>query len=501
MHDSQSNLQSAIAMLNQKRYAEAEHQAMKVKAGDALFSRALEVAAVSIERLDRCAEALILLEYAFFIEPTNANIQYNLGVFYAKVGDENASMMAYQTCLRIKPDHVDALWNYTEQLRIKEHFDAALLLLERLESILPKHRLGDFHHRFGVTLFYLGHMDKARRAFGRSLAVGGSEPAVTQWEYSHLLLALGDWQKGWLAYDYRFAAGHRTNVVCHHYPYPLWQGENLEGKTLLVHGEQGLGDEIMFGQILFDIEKEAGQIVWGCRPSLVRLFANSHQAIDVVPHRVIVAPADVSGKEIHYHVPICSLGRWRRTESADFEVSRGLLRADSEQVVEFDRALVTSMNGVKKYRVGIMWGANPALGVRSARQRSVQKSIPIDYLRPLVQYCDQIQFVSLQNKEAAMEAASLPQLDMIDFADTAALVENMDLIISVDTSVAHLAGAMGKPVWVLLMHQADWRWMREGEKSVWYKSAKLLRQPRQGDWGSVISDLCSALDEWLRILE
>ncbi len=266
-----------------------------------------------------------------------------------------------------------------------------------------------------------------------------------------------------------------------------------------MHGEQGLGDEIMF-----DIKQEAKQVIWGCRPPLVRLLANSHPQIDVVPHHVVVGPADMSNRKIDYQIPIGSLGRWRRKEMVDFQGTKVLLQPDKDQVAMFNQRLAKTIGADKKYRIGIMWGANPSLEITWARRRSVQKSIPAESFRPLSSYCDRVQFVSLQNMDAAMEASNIPELniidfhrDLLDFADTAALVQNMDLVISVDTSVAHLAGALGKPVWLLLMNRADWRWGRGGNKSVWYESARLFRQPHQGDWDSVICDLSADIGEWL----
>ena len=152
-----------------------------------------------------------------------------------------------------------------------------------------------------------------------------------------------------------------------------------------------------------------------------------------------------------------------------------------------------------------MWGANPSKDVKWGRERSLRKSILIEKLIPLAKYCDDIQFVSLQNRDAGQEAALAPELGLLDLhvhlqdmADTAALMKNMDLVISVDTSIAHLAGSMGMPVWILLMEQADWRWQHHDDKSIWYSSARLFRQRTQGRWDEVVDELDQALGQWIQ---
>ena len=510
MQDSQSSLQLSMAMLERGRYAEAEHQAMKIGTGDPLVSLALELAAIAMEKQGRVAEGLIMLQYAASIDPHNASIQYNIWVFYEALGDVSASMMAYQTCLRIQPNHADALWNYAEQLRVRELFDQALVLLERMEPfVTDEQRQVNYFHRLAVTLFSLQEYARARSAFEKALSFQSVYHAATQWEYSHMLLALGEWKMGWLAYDYRFAAGSNSNVRCHQFPYPQWQGEKLMGKTLLIHGEQGLGDEIMFGQLVGELKREAKHIIWACRPSLARLFAHSHPEVTVLPHHVGEAPAEISDKNVDFQIPVCSLARWRRQSDTDFLGKNKTLFPVLEQVGEFDNKLSrfagADVEKDRKFRIGVMWGANPAIGVQWAQARSAQKSIPVEKLVPLSQFCEQVQFVSLQNRDVAREMSNAPELDMIDchrdlvdMSDTSALVANMDLVLTVDTSIAHLAGAMGKEVWILLMDRADWRWQHEEKSSIWYPTATLFRQPIQGDWDAVVVNLIDAMQIWLQ---
>ncbi|KAA3623788.1 MAG: hypothetical protein DWQ08_11105, partial [Proteobacteria bacterium] len=225
-------------------------------------------------------------------------------------------------------------------------------------------------------------------------------------------------------------------------------------------------------------------------------------ACDVLPHRVFKAPAQAEQiAHIDFAVSMGSLCRYRRERLDQFESSaNGYLGADESGRRRFGDLIARMSPGTRHpLKVGLMWSSNPARGVDWGERRAAKKSIDPQLLE-LLSGCHDVRFISLQNRDAGDGAAEAPGLDLLDFqdhlrdmADTAALIANLDLVISVDTSIAHLAGALGTPVWILLMKSCDWRWGRELETTPWYSSARLIRQTTAGDWRPVLETVARDL--------
>ncbi|MDN7676087.1 tetratricopeptide repeat-containing glycosyltransferase family protein [Burkholderia oklahomensis] len=444
------------------------------------------------------AAGLVYLERACLSMPEDANLHYNMAVAHECIGSRERAALSYRNCLRLQPDHADALWNYGEYLRLNGHFEAAARCFEALQA--QDRRYPALHHRMAVVYTHLRRFDEAGRHF--ALAMDENiDTRLTRWERAHFRLGTRDFVRGWQDYDTRFDIGHLINVHCHPFPFPVWQGEPVAGKTLLVHGEQGLGDEIMFASIVPDLVRHASRVVLACAPSLVTLFQRAFPAAIVRAHRVGISPARVDdlGK-IDYQSPIGSLPRWLRTSAASFGAGAPYLTTDPERVAWFGARLHALAPRVDRMlKVGLMWGSNPAASVPFAARRATRKSMPLQLLAPLAQVPD-VQYVSVQNAELGEQAAAVPGLDLIDFSsalrdfsDTAALIANLDIVVSVDTSVAHLAGALGKTTYALLMRDCDWRYGFDGERCVWYESMTLLRQTTQDDWLPVVDQVIDAL--------
>jgi hypothetical protein len=349
-----------------------------------------------------------------------------------------------------------------------------------------------------VTLYAMRRFGAADAAFAQALRLAPHEPRV-HWEHAHLRLMLGDYASGWEEYEHRFAAP-QSSVWCYPYPFPRWNGEALAGKTLLLHGEQGLGDEIMFGSIYPELIAAAAHTIICCQPHLESLFRDSFPTARVVAqlradgdawrHR----PVDwlAGAPRIDYQIPFGSLARLRRRTRGEFPVHAGYLRADPARAAAWQEKL----RELRGYRVGLCWAANPAVDDPLASRRSRKKSLTLKQLEPLLAV-EGVDYISLQTWEAAAQVAAADPatgariLDasagLQDFADTAALIMNLDLVITVDTAVAHLAGALGKPVWILLPWQADWRWHAEGARTEWYPAARLYRQAQPEDWAGVVA--------------
>lgn len=491
-------LQQAYARFQAGDAAQAAALAERALRDNPHHADALQLLGLSLCAQGRHPQALPVLEYAAACAPADAQIHYNLGVTCQELGLFAQAVEAYRACLRIKPAHNDALWNLGDLLRLDEQFDAAIECFGKL--LAANAQYPGLKHRMAVALHGAGRDEEAGDCFRAELDGQPLNAALTHWEYSHLLLRQGIFEAGWRSYDQRFVAG--ISVACHPYPQPRWAGQSLKGKTLLVHGEQGLGDELMFASIIPELIKEGARIVLACQPPLVALFQQSFPQADVRAHTVYAQPADVSDVAVDYQIPIGSLARYRRKRREQFSNGGAYLQAVPGRMAEFKTLLAAHAQG-NALKIGIMWGANPAHGVIWGQRRSQQKSIPVELLESLSTARNDVCFVSLQNRERGHEVALAPALKLLDcqrelnsMADTAALIANLDLVISVDTSVAHLAGGMGKPVWIPLMQRADWRWLRDGETSYWYSSARLFRQTTQGDWPPVIAAMQQALQEW-----
>ena len=464
-----------------------------------------QIAAMCEARLDHLDAALVLQRQAIEQAPGQAEYHYNMGVLQQQANNTELAMLSYANCLRLEPEHANALWNYGDLLRVNEHFAEAVSCLEKL-LLLEHSAYAGIYHRLAVAYGGAGRYKAAARCFEQSLSEREPDTERTQWEYSHLLLAEGRLRAGWRAYESRYLINGPGRIVVHSFPYARWQGESLHGLTLLIHAELGIGDQIMFASIIPQLLAEGAKLIIACHPSLCRLFGRSFEALQILPH-TIDCPAQLRQEQkIDYEIPICSLAHWRGPWAVEQMPAQNYLHsidADSEQRFEQQ---IRCYCGDKppRLRVGLMWSANPAKGVDWGERRSLQKSVAVELLSPLAQLRDEVDFISLQNRDAGAQAAHAPSLNMLDlhdqlldFADTAALINCLDLVVSVDTSVAHLAGAMGKPVVVLLKAKPDWRWLNSGNSSYWYASATLLRQQDKGDWSSVVEQIIAAIQEAL----
>lgn len=473
------------------------------------------------------AAALPLFQRAVELDPANAQFQYNLAVTYFELVLWDAALLCYQQVLALSPGHIPALSNHGDLLR---RFDRPLEALQNYEVVLALDaKTKGLNLRLAVTHAELHNDAQAERYFILALAQAdagqlpkgidkSTDYAQASWEYAHFLLLKKRFSEGWAAYEYRSKCAFPTAVPHFPYPQPQWNGEALNGRTLLVFREQGLGDEIMFGTLMVEVAALAGRLVIVASPGLTRLWQSTFAALNRQTDRVQVL-ADWYPEAPHWLTP--ARPDWLATAQIDFQCSMGrlafLLRptvgsfSNPQASLLVDESLLArwrerlaqpgGQNG--PLRVGVMWQANPQRHSFDGNRRSVRKSVPLQLLSRLNSRPARIQLVSLANREHA-DQLNMPQApDLADFsecladlAETAALMKNLDLIITVDTSLAHLAGALGLEVWLLLAFTADWRWGEADDTSYWYKNVRLFRQPRQGDWATLIEAVAAQLAHW-----
>jgi tetratricopeptide (TPR) repeat protein len=459
------------------------------------------------------SRALALLSSSVRRNPQNANAWCELGLCYEAIHSQTvprATMLqkaceAFERGLINNDKHLPCFFNVVRVLSSMGQYEKALRFSEKAATLHPQNPT--VHMVLAKNLHDLRRFDEAEHYYVKALAAQ-PDNALWQWEYAMQLLMMGRFEQGWQHYDARLKAFDWMASGLQMYPFnfALWQGEELKDKTILIHGEQGLGDEIMFASLVPEMIARAKRVILACSPPLVDLFTRSFSCEVIGHYRGVEAVAHwQQGNEppflktinnVDVHCPLGSLPRYLRKCESDFASQTPYLKVSGNLTQNWNKKLMAlrTKNETPKLRVGLMWCGNLATGLMGN-----QKSIPLNVFEPLIKI-EGIEWVGLQNTEYGKQLREHKYLNIVDvsddiksFDDTAAIIANMDVIISVDTSVAHLAGAIGKTVWVPLCKNADWRWLAEGDKTVWYKSMQLIRQQKAGDWQFVIEQLQQAL--------
>jgi hypothetical protein len=330
----------------------------------------------------------------------------------------------------------------------------------------------------------LGRTELAAALFHRAAILAPGNPDI-QCNLGAALLRQGDYAEGWRRHEWRLHPNAQNAPAPRSFVQPGWRGEDLAGRTILLHAEQGLGDTLQFIRFAAPISALGARVVVEAPAGLTRLLATA-------PGVAAVHPAGEPFPGFDFHLPLMSaphrLGVTLETLPAEIPY----LRAPAGQSEAWRRRL-SAFPGLK---VGLVWTGNPALKLAWSADANARRSISLDRLRPLID-APGATFFSLQKDVRSGDVIDFMG-EIEDFADTAALVEALDLVITVDTSVAHLAGALGKPVWILSRFDGCWRWLGHRPDSPWYPSARLFHQPRRDDWAPVIEQISTALFEMIK---
>ncbi|MEP6670567.1 MAG: tetratricopeptide repeat protein [Chthoniobacter sp.] len=427
----------------------------------------------------RFDEAAAAYRHAILLQPLLAEAHSNLASVLTNQGRAEEAIAACRRALELKADFAEAHSNLGAALAELGRFDEAVVADQRALEIRPD--LAETHRNLGDALIELGRYDEALAAFHRALEIrpGDADASFSQ---SLAWLLHGDFARGWPAYERRWEAHRLTR---RNFSQPLWDGAALPGARVLVYAEQGFGDAIQFIRYAELIAERGGQVIVECLPEMVELFRSARAVSEVVATGGTLPPFDV-------HVPMLSLPRIFQTTLEGIPRTAPYLSPDPGR-----RALWRERLGSDRtrLRVGVAWSGSP-------RHRHTRKrDLPFEKLTPRFRL-ESVEYFRLQVDDAA-EANPPPSgiSGMIDhrehiqdFADTAAFMAELDLIISVDTAVAHLAGALGRPVWTLLPFVPDWRWGLEREDTPWYPTMRLFRQPALGDWDTVVQRVAGELE-------
>jgi tetratricopeptide (TPR) repeat protein len=422
-------------------------------------------------------EALQMATRGAALAPGLAEAPFVQGLAYAALNQPGAAVAALTNCLQLSPDHARAnlaLGNALIDLDSISKGEAYLRRAAALDPALP-----EAHASLGFLLSATGQLPEAIAACDAAIALR-PDFARAHWNKSVAQLLAGDFAGGWENYEWRkrhdrFARDFFT------LPGREWQGETLEGHTLLVQAEQGLGDTIQFARYLPLLAARGAHVVLACASPLIPLLAS-------MPGLAAIVPQDAALPSYDFWVDQMSLPRLFGTSLDSIPAPDGYLRADPTRSAAWGPAH-------PRPRVGIVWSGNPA------HHNDRRRSLPTTALAPLIA-APGVAWISLQKGPRSLEITlqhGVPDLSrrLTDFAETAALIATLDLVIAADTSVAHLAGALGRPVWVMLPHAPDWRWMTGRRDSPWYSSMLLFRQDHPGDWDGVIAQIAGALPAFL----
>jgi tetratricopeptide (TPR) repeat protein len=429
-----------------------------------------------LKDLERLDEALAAYAAATRLRPDYAEAYSNLGTVLKELDRLDESLAAYAAALRLQPGYAELhsnLGNVLKELgRLDEAVDAYRTAL-RLRPDFAK-----AHSNLGNALAALGRLDEAAAACAAALRF---EPDYAEGHFNAAMVHLlqGDYEAGWRDYEWRWRRAAK-DAAPRPFDCPQWDGGDIAGKTILLHPEQGFGDAIQFCRYVPLVAARGASVVLEVPRPLVRLLSG-------LPCRVV--PAGTPLPAFDLHCPLMSLPLAFGTRLETVPAALPYLSADPAAVARWQERL----GATDLRRVGIVWSGNPK------HKNDRNRSLPLDTVARIGRAgCE---LVSLQKDVRADDAcvlAARPDIrsfahDLSDFADTAALVAAMDLVVTVDTSIAHLAGALGKPVWILLPVAPDWRWMLNREDNPWYPTARLFRQATPGDWDEVIERVTAEL--------
>jgi tetratricopeptide (TPR) repeat protein len=427
------------------------------------------------ERLD---EAVTCYRTALALRPNSPEIHNNLGSTLKEQGRLDEAVVFCRRAIELKPDFPEAYSNLGSARAEQGALDDAVGCYRRALALKPD--FPEACNNLGTALREQGRLDEAIACYRRAIDLRPNYPDA-HFSLGMALLARGDMAAGWAEYEWRWQTpqmlkGRRPVVQ------PQWCGEAAAGRTLLIHAEQGFGDTLQFCRY-GPLARERGlRVIMEVEPPLVRLLRGLPGVDLVVGRGEPVPPFDL-------HCPLLSMPLALGTTMTTIPNGDAYLHADAAQAAVFRTRLAAIAS--QGARIGLVWAGSTRLHSPALAAVDRRRSLAPDRLAPLIALSG-FHFVSLQ-KGGPAAPANFPMTDFMgemgDFADTAALIANLDLVISVDTAVAHLAAALGKPVWLLERFDSCWRWLNGRRDSPWYPTVRLYRQPRPGDWDSVLTDV------------
>ncbi|HYD66946.1 tetratricopeptide repeat protein [Azospirillum sp.] len=483
--EGQARYNLAVALKQAGRFDEAlaeTRAAVRLAPG---FPQAHYNLGIALAERRQWREAADAYRAAIRLNPGYAAAYINIGNVLVDLWEPERAVAAYRNAIALDPTYPRVYSNMGNALREYDRFAEGFVAVRRALTLDPA--LAPARHNLGNAYLEQGRHADAATSYRAAIALTPDHAAA------HLGLSLtmlhgGDFARGWATYEWRWKTGDAFLP-----PGPVWRGEEVAGKTVLLHAEQGFGDTLHFVRYAPMVAARGARVVLEVPGPLRRL-------LDRTPGLERVIAQGEPRPEYDAHCPLLSLPLAFGTRLETIPAGMPYLHADPAAVERW-RARLAEDGAL---RVGLVWAGNPRRNAINAHAIDRRRSMRLEQFAPLAGVPG-VRFVSLQKGEETAPQAKTPPagMDLVDwmdevgdFADTAALIANLDLVIGVDTSVIHLAGGLGKPVWMLSRYDACWRWLAEREDSPWYPTMRIFRQPQPGAWAPVVDRLADELRAW-----
>ncbi|MFI4954557.1 MAG: tetratricopeptide repeat protein [Gammaproteobacteria bacterium] len=470
-----------IALTNINKYSAAVISFDKAVAINPNYAEAYNNRGVALYNLKQDDEALESCDKAIALSPSYAETYNTRGVVLCHLKRGSDALISCDKAIAINPNFSQAYNTRGIALQHLKRYEEALKSYDKAIAINPN--LAEAYNNRGITLYHLKQYSEALKSYDKAIAINPNNPDA-YWSKGLLALLLGDYKEGWKLHEWRWKRSsiERDGDEVKIFQKPLWLGkESLTRKTIFIHAEKGLGDTIQFCRYAPMVEALGAKVILYVPTSLINLVSTLKGTLHVITHGSPIPDFD-------FHCPLMSLPLALGTLLDTIPADVPYLHVTPEKLKLWRDNL-----GLKvKPRIGLVWSGNPE------HKHDNNRSIALKLLTPLLNF--DFDFYALQTEikpedEMVLEKSRIISFknNLKDFSDTAALISEMDIVISVDTSVAHLVGALGKNVWILLHAEPDFRWMLNREDSPWYPTARLFRQHDLGDWESVIAKVNAEL--------
>ncbi len=445
---------------------------------------ALHLLGMIAHQVGKNEAAIELIEKAIAVNRAVPIYHSNAGVVYHTLNRLDKAIACYRRALSLNSNDHMALTNLGTALKDQGKLEEAIACHQRALSLKPDYYLA--HTNLGSVLQDQGKIEDAIVCYQHALSINPDDH-LAHFNLSVIHLLKGNLKEGWEGFKYRFL---RQDISRYFNPkylnlfQPQWDGSAIKGRTILLYAEQGFGDTIQFIRYVPMVLQKCDKIIVTCQEELISLMQRINGIHDVVAHGQKLPDFD-------FHCPLLNLPSIFNTTLETVPATITYINTDTQKVLKWRERLQSDSARLK---IGLCWAGNPTH--KNDRNRSISLS-----MFSMLGDMENITFYSLQKGKAAEQAKNPPKGmslvdftdDLNDFSDTAALIENLDLIISVDTAIVHLSGALGKPVWTLLPFMPDWRWLLDRDDTPWYPTMRLFRQSSTRDWSHVIISVKDAL--------
>jgi len=434
-------------------------------------------------KLNRFNESSNCFEKVLQLKPDYEAGYFNLGNLFKEINMPDGAKNCYLQAIKLKPDYIDAYFNLGQILKDQCNYIDAESCFRKVLEAEPDNAIASYN--LGETLENVGKYDEAVSCYQKVIYMLPNFPH-SYFRLGQIHLIREDFDRGWEYYEYRLKMRKPEHRVI--FPKPIWDGSSLKNKTIYVHNEMGLGDSIMMARYLPVLNSMGAKVLCKPQKELEQLFKENDLKAEIIDN-------STQDDSINFdtYIQFMSLPGKFKTNLENIPNSKGYLKANPEKVEYYRKNYFNNNN----FKVGLVWHCKNHYPEDSFRSFA-HISLFYDIAR-----LQNIKLYSLQKGDGVEQLDNLPEdIEIInlgstfnDFSDTAAAIENLDLLISIDTSVPHLAGAMGKPTWLLLSDIKDWKWFLKNEDCLWYDSVKLFRQKELGNWEEVMDTVYNSLND------